>query len=186
MTDTERLATDRAYWDSVAPEGATHYDPEDMGAPWMMETTRNWMFYWGSKKEWVEYAQKAMLTRILARLVIRPDAPEEWDGTGLPPVGVECECWHQGISDRKEWVKCDVIGPYGDYVVCAPNGGGFYGFDVNELRPIRTPEQREQEALALSIQNAMECVTRRRLHDEDSFAMANILTVAGYRKADDK
>jgi len=91
MIDTERLATDRAYWDSVAPEGATHYDPEDMDAPWMMKTTRNWMFYWGSKKEWVEYAQKAMITRILARLVIRPDAPEEWDGTGLPPVGVECE-----------------------------------------------------------------------------------------------
>ena len=67
-----------------------------------------------------------------------------WDGIGLPPAGVECECWHQGISDRKHWVRCDVIGPYGDYVVCAPNCGGFYGFDANELRPIRTKEEQEQ------------------------------------------
>ena len=183
MTDTERLATDRAYWDEVAPEGATHYDPEDMGAPWMMETTRNWMFYWGSKKEWVEYAQKAMLTRILARLVIRPDAPEEWDGTGLPPVGVECECL---FNDG--WVKVLVLSVNGDEAwVRRPRGSHIVSEGLgNEFRPLRTPEQREQEALALSIQNAMECVTRRRLHDEDSFAVANILTVAGYRKADDK
>jgi len=39
--DTKRLAKDRAYWDEVAPEGATHYDPEDIGAPWMMETVPN-------------------------------------------------------------------------------------------------------------------------------------------------
>jgi len=149
--DTERLAKDRAYWDEVAPEGATHYDPEDIDAPWMMETAKNWMFYWGGKKEWVGYSQRAMLTRILARLVIRPDAPEEWDGTGLPPVGTECECWHQGVSDRKHWVKCDVIGPYGDYVICAPNGGGFYGFDANELRQVRTQAQRERDDLLTSI-----------------------------------
>ena len=192
--DTERLATDRAYWDSVAPEGATHYDPEDMGAPWMMETTRNWMFYWGSKKEWVEYAQKAMLTRILARLVIRPDAPEEWDGTGLPPVGVECE--YLTAPREGQWNFAPV---WENCVVKYASENGAFLLDGNrdeifmdsadydiQFRPIRTPEQREQEALALSIQNAMECVTRRRLHDEDSFAMANILTVAGYRKADDK
>ena len=143
--DTKRLAKDRAYWDEVAPEGATHYDPEDMYVPWMMETASNWMFYWGRKKEWVGYVQRAMPTRIIARLVIRPDAPEEWVGTGWPPVGTECECWHQGVSDRKHWVKCDVIGPYGDYVICAPNGGGFYGFDANELRQVRTQAQRERE-----------------------------------------
>ena len=192
--DTERLATDRAFWDSVAPEGATHYDPEDMATPWMMETTSNWMFYWGSKKEWVEYAQKAMLTRILARLVIRPDAPEEWDGTGLPPVGVECE--YLTAPREGQWNFAPV---WENCVVKYASENGAFLLDGNrdeifmdsadydiQFRPIRTPEQREQEALALSIQNAMECVTRRRLHDEDSFAMANILTVAGYRKADDK
>jgi len=89
--DTKRLAKDRAYWDGLAPEGATHYDPEDIDDPWMMETTSNWMFYWGSRKEWVGYARKTVLTGILARLVIRPDAQKEWDGTGLPPAGTECE-----------------------------------------------------------------------------------------------
>jgi len=86
IIDTKRLAKDRAYWDKVAPEGATHYDPEDMGAPWMRELESNWMFYWESKRGWVRYLQKAILARIVARLVIRPDAQEEWTGTGLPPV----------------------------------------------------------------------------------------------------
>ena len=178
--DTERLATDRVYWDSVAPEGATHYDPEDMGAPWMMETTSNWMFYWGRKKEWVGYAQKAILTRILARLVIRPTAREEWID-GLPPVGVECE-----VNDVDHgWISATVIAHDEDegVVVCKT----FYGYDgYGELRPIRTPEQREQEALALSIQNAFEGITRIKLHDEKALAIAGILMDQGYRKADDK
>ena len=141
MTDTERLATDRVYWDSVAPEGATHYDPEDMGAPWMKETTSNWMFYWGSKKEWVGYAQKAMLTRILARLVIRPTAREEWID-GLPPVGTECEANDVGHG----WISATVIAHDEDegVAVCKTD----YGYDgYGELRPLRTPEQRERQSV---------------------------------------
>jgi hypothetical protein len=72
---------------------------------------------------------------------------EEWNGEGVPPVGTECECFHRISTGKTNWVKCDVIGPYGDYVICAPNGGGFYGFDLNELRPIRTQAQREREEL---------------------------------------
>ena len=144
--DTERLATDRAFWDSVAPEGATHYDPEDMDAPWMMETTRNWMFYWGSKKEWVEHAQKAMLTRILARLVIRPDAPEEWDGTGLPPVGTECEVVIGALKPR---TVCFVgIKSSGSVVIETVDGElkSYHRSQVN-FRPIRSQAQREREDL---------------------------------------
>ena len=156
MIDTGRLATDRAYWDSVAPEGATHYDPEDMGAPWMMETTRNWMFYWGSKKEWVGYAQKAMLTRILARLVIRPTAREQWID-GLPPVGADQTVFIPSTaisasgaeSSDSRW---EVVAHHGDFaVVCVDEfgRGSYRAFMIlaGHCRPLRTPEQRERDAI---------------------------------------
>ena len=74
---------------------------------------------------------------------------EEWNGEGVPPVGTECECFHRISTGKTNWVKCDVIGPYGDYVICAPNGGGFYGFDLNELRSIHPQAQRERDEIII-------------------------------------
>ena len=141
--DTKRLAKDRAYWDEVAPEGAEVLI-DDVFVKWASRTELRFTGgTWGESL--APWSVKRYIASRLFEIVLRPDAPEEWDGTGLPPVGTECECWHQGVSDRKHWVKCDVIGPYGDYVICAPNGGGFYGFDANELRQVRTQAQRERE-----------------------------------------
>lgn len=85
--------------------------------------------------------------RLLTIDQILSDSPE-WDGKGLPPVGavVECLC-----PESKVWVKCDIIGPYGDYVVGAPSGGGFYGFDANELRPIRSDRDKAIDELVAVI-----------------------------------
>jgi hypothetical protein len=179
MTDTERLATDRAYWDEVAPEGAEAFINE-VFTMWLGSIEFSF-----DDGEWVKECISLPLSKyVMAEnftVIMRPEAPEEWDGTGLPPVGTECEA-----NDVDHgWISATVIAHDEDegVAVCKT----VYGYDgYGELRPIRTPEQREQEALAISIQNAMECVTRRKLHDEDSFAVANILTVAGYRKADDK
>ena len=144
--DIERLKVDAGYWDEVAPEGATHYDPEDMGAPWMMELESNWMFYWESKTEWVGYLQKAMLARIVARLVIRPDAQEEWTGTGRPPVGTECEA-----EDAEHgWILAIVIA-HDDaegVAVCKT----FYGYDgYSNFRPIRTQAQTDRTQLLTAL-----------------------------------
>ena len=173
--DIGRLATDRAYWDSVAPEGATHWDT-------MVGVFCNTDGWWNDELFYRDKFQEEWGTDRYTPRPVEP-AASEWDGTGLPPVGVECECL---FNDG--WVKVLVLSVNGDEAwVRRPRGSHIVSEGLgNEFRPLRTPEQREQEALALSIQNAMECVTRRRLHDEDSFAMANILTVAGYRKADDK
>ena len=185
--DIGRLATDRAYWDSVAPEGATHYDPEDMATPWMMETTSNWMFYWGSKKEWAVYAQKAMLTRILARLVIRPDAPEEWDGTDLPPVGVECEYLtapREGQGNfAPVWENC---------VVKYASENGAFLLDKNRdeifmdstdydirFRPLRTPEQRERQSV---IEQAFSKLSE--FHDADQ-VLGDLYDAGMLRKQED-
>ena len=151
--DAKRLAKDRAYWDEVAPEGATHYDPEDIDAPWMMETAKNWMFYWGGKKEWVGYSQRAMLTRILARLVIRPDAPEEWDGTGLPPVGTECEC--QIWDESWHAVEITAHARFGICIVKPGSSGEGYTGKDSKFRPIRTPDQRERDDVVAAAEDLM-------------------------------
>jgi len=150
IIDTKRLAKDRAYWDKVAPEGATHYDPEDMGAPWMRELESNWMFYWESKRGWVRYLQKAILARIVARLVIRPDAQEEWTGTGLPPVGTECEVV---IGAQKPRTVCFVGIKSSGSVVIENVDGEFASYHRSQVifRPIRTQAQRERDDLLTSI-----------------------------------
>lgn len=48
-----------------------------------------------------------------------------WDGEGLPPVGIDVEVFHEG-----RWVAAATVGEFGHHepcMVCAPNGGGFYG-----------------------------------------------------------
>ena len=171
IIDTKRLAKDRAYWDKVAPEGATHYDPEDMGAPWMRELESNWMFYWESKRGWVRYLQKAILARIVARLVIRPDAQEEWTGTGLPPVGEVC---------KYDWTESGffstaIVRYRGDKLIivsCEGSERVVYVEDAAEqLRPIRTHAQNEREeledllkgaiALDFSVQTMVSCIIAR-------------------------
>ena len=125
--DTKRLAADAAYWDELAiPEKAK----------WA--AIKN-----GSLVGWAWYSMgdESVLG---IEMIPRPQAPEtEWVD-GLPPAGSQCECYHTDLGGKKQWIGCDVVGPYGDYVICAPNGGGFYGFDAHELRPIRTPEQRQR------------------------------------------
>ena len=79
MTDTERLATDRAYWDSVAPEGATHYQPQQQ------------MFYKRNGKDnWRVYSNRWWKSPATSDSALWVKRPEQWID-GLPPVGVECE-----------------------------------------------------------------------------------------------
>ena len=178
MTDTGRLATDRAYWDSVAPEGAEAFI-DGVFTKW--DRGRELRF---NRPIWRESPAPGPVKKYLAsrlfEVVLRPTAREEWID-GLPPVGTECEA-----NDVDHgWISATVIA-YDEaegVAVCKT----VYGYDgYGELRPIRTPEQREQEALALSIQNAFEGITRIKLHDEKALAIAGILMDQGYRKADDK
>jgi len=123
-----------------APTEATHYDCN-------ADVFCNVNGWWSCKGKY--YAMSAHFDWNTPRYTPRPvePAPTAWDGEGVPPVGTECECFHRISAGKTNWVKCDVIGPYGDYVICAPNGGGFYGFDINELRPTRTQAQTERETL---------------------------------------
>ena len=69
-----------------------------------------------------------------------PGEQEQWDGEGLPPTGVECVVFHQG-----RWIRATTVGEFGyqkKCMVCAPRGGGFYGFYADEIRPLCTERER--------------------------------------------
>lgn len=91
-----------------------------------------------------------------------------WDGTGLPPVGCECEAIHRS-SDAWQQI-----------IVVAVNGGAVFGFwaagctpcalpiEVYQFRPLRTEAERAiDEMIRLS---------------GVSTGAAKILYDAGYRK----
>lgn len=138
---TQEQPKDPKWWDENAPKGATHAIFGDF-TRWLMLDHGIWRFWEGG---WWSRPSAKPAGEILARPT-KPPAPE-WNGEGLPPAGIQCECYHADLNGVKQWIECDVVGPYGDYVICAPNGGGFYGFDANELRPLRTKEQRERDEL---------------------------------------
>lgn len=71
---------------------------------------------------------------------------EQWDGTGLPPVGTECEF----LSNDTTWGKVVIIGYDGDRVVFKPSGETYYGIEPSErqiFRPLRTEREKAIEQI---------------------------------------
>ena len=136
--DTKRLAKDRAYWDEVAPEGATHIHAYSGGFfQWVkanLSGANN--YYWHNRfSEWEEKEGPRY-----GSLIACPKEPEKWND-GLPPVGVECE-----VDDVDQgWISAIVIG-YDDTegVVVCKTPYGYDGYDgYSNFRPLRMPEQCE-------------------------------------------
>lgn len=120
--DLKRLATDAAYWDEVAPEGASHW----------CTLHKKWIY----NPDWRDDCCIPRPTK--------PAAPE-WDGKGYPPVGCICECLF-----NDEWSKVAVLAHHGDESwVKRPRKTHIVSKGMgNEFRPIRTKEQRLRDELA--------------------------------------
>nr|DAK72463.1 MAG TPA: hypothetical protein [Caudoviricetes sp.] len=91
----------------------------------------------------------------------------DWDGTGLPPVG--CECERSWIGD--EWQQCEILFTSNQVVVVKLKGSGMedaYNIGDVTFRPLRTEAERAiDEMVRLS---------------GVSIGAAKILYDAGYRK----
>lgn len=77
---------------------------------------------------------------------------EQWDGTGLPPVGTECEF----LSNDTTWGKVVIIGYDGDRVVFKPSGETYYGIEPSErqiFRPLRTERDKAIEQMLSTVTN---------------------------------
>lgn len=118
---------------SKAPEGATHYNVE-CEYPWLKETPASYFKGDG----WIEYGGTSYkrATEHLGNAVKRHQG---WDGSGVPPVGTECEYL---FTNGEEWRKCDVVAHYFASVVAVDVlDGTATSLPAGLFRPIKTPEQ---------------------------------------------
>lgn len=78
----------------------------------------------------------------------------EWDGEGLPPVGLECE-W-LAIGDH-DWMKVKVLAYHEDEVWLQPLNGAqsFTVGNPDDFRPIRSEAERKREEAGLAIYHAI-------------------------------
>ena len=107
------------------PEGATHYYHSCSGYGWVKKepcaTGRDKSFIWDGGK-WVRGVVVSYVVKPIPK--IPTETPEEkgaldaikqveWDGEGLPPVGVECEiyCPVNPVSPDgdKHWAKTEIV-----------------------------------------------------------------------------
>lgn len=131
--DIERLKHDLDYWLQVAPEGATHYR-EESPCPWLRAEPLSYF----RKDQWVDYGTCHWGSGHIADAIPRPSPA--WDGSGLPPVGVECEALRKGTAC---WRSFRPVAYDGHYVFGYENGyPDAYRLDLHEFRPLKTEKER--------------------------------------------
>lgn len=165
---------------SKAPDGATHYN-EDCTWPWLKESPAS--YFVEDKKVWIEYSCTSNHKEHLNNAVKRP---QEWDGSGVPPVGMVCE---YRLNDGA-WFTCKITytlsGTDDCFVAWCEhlNSDQFLTFSSRryklQLRKIKTPEQiAAEERLQAIVEMCSD------IRDSD-FKTVAALYDAGYRKVEVK
>jgi len=124
-----------------APDQATHYDCS-------ADVFCTVDGYWSCKGKY--YHMPCQMAWGSERYTPRPVEPATtaWDGTGLPPVGMECEVV---IAAQKPRTVCFVgIKSSGSVVIETVDGElkSYHRSQVN-FRPVRTQAQREREEIII-------------------------------------
>lgn len=156
---------------SKAPEGATHYNAE-CTCPWLKETPPSYFDHW----DWIEYGPHAYENHF-SRAIKRP---QEWDGSGVPPVGTICEYLSKsGVSWG--WGKCEVVAYYyANVVVVDVLDNTADLVQPIMIRPIKTLEQLVEEERENVIADMYETVIKGVNIKYGVAALYN----AGYRKTE--
>ena len=159
-----------------APDGATHYNAT-CSCPWLKETPPSYF----CNGAWVEYNKFNKQATIHLRTTIkRPQEIEnkEWNGESIPPIGTVCEYYW---SEGDEWRKCEVVAYYLANVVAVDvfdSTAVCLHFGLSLLRPLRTPEQIEEEKRLQAIDEMNELILGWGVEKR----MLAVLYDAGYRK----
>lgn len=173
---------------STAPEGATHWEPRsyDFAEGWMRKDWDGWSYWSEGREVWV----RGVLTCDVsaereATFEARPQ--DTWDGQGLPPVGTEVEA-NFPVTDTTgthyHWrrVIVAVAGIPGAEREClvydAENTKPAW---VDELRPIRTPEQIAADERRKSILHLANLLIDSRGQCNE-YSQAEAIFDAGYRR----
>lgn len=144
---------------SKAPEGATHYQPENemLRAAWIkIQHGEHWFMIENLVEHQLKWVRFLGRFDHLGELI---PAPQAWNGSGQAPVGTACE--HR-TGPEMSWSKATVLA-YGDKKVFYRDQDGYewtrlYG-DI-EFRAIRTPEQIAAERRQQEIDEAFNLVNK--------------------------
>ena len=168
---------------SKAPEGATHYN-EECGYPWLKETPLSYFV----DGYWIEYVGTSY-KRGMTHLKNAVKRPQEWDGSGVPPVGTVCEY----LLNDGMWFTCKIV-----YVLSGTDDcfvawcdhlstDQFLTFSSRryklQLRKIKTPEQLAAEERLQAIDEMVDLAQRSGSIFKD---VMSALYDAGYRKTEVK
>jgi hypothetical protein len=140
----ERIGRDLAYWNKIAPEGATHLVDNRNFAKWI--DGREWN-YCREDQTWerisISYSVEKYNESIAFNIVAKPNQT-------LPPLSVECEFRNVGGTWRGRicvpiafdsnsghcWLKKDLS-------MCS----AIYITSEHEFRPLKSKEERDYEVL---------------------------------------
>ena len=142
--DIERLKADPAYWDEVAPEGATHCLPLFSPVTWYRRTSKGWQFWTCFSELWMH---TDILVHLLEGLILRP-SQTQWRGPedGLPPVGTVCEAKY-----AEDWHRCTVVAHLKDHrgmtdAVFQAEDDWYFHQRPEMFRPLKSDKERAVDA----------------------------------------
>jgi hypothetical protein len=140
--DLERLAVDLDYWNEVAPEGATHFMYSEKFVKWVDGVELS--FYVSSERKWKKSFCSWSLQQYIDcgdYMIAKPTklAAQEWDGEGLPPVGIICDVWHLKKTWRRAEIVAHVMSVEGEKAVWQLVDYSEWSGDLEDkFRPIRS------------------------------------------------
>lgn len=124
---------------SNIPEGATHTYTESSGTSFRKMSGSYWLGY--ASGDWI------ILNNPAPHCYVPIQADPEWDGEGLPPVGVEIEVKHKDATPewaRPDFYKTEIVAIGKQLVIFAAEANGCETvgkIEDYEFRPVRTPDQ---------------------------------------------
>jgi len=164
---------------SKAPEGATHYNAE-CEYPWLKEKPISYFDGDG----WIEYVGTSY-KRGMTHLKNAVKRHQEWDGSGIPPVGTVCE---YRLNEYGMWFTCKIVYVLSGSGVCFVAWCDHLGSDQFltfssdryklQLRKIKTPEQIAAEERLQTIEEMCDVIR------ESDLKTVTALYDAGYRKVE--
>ena len=102
-----------------------------------------------------------------------PEAPQEWNGEGLPPVGAECVMSYDGNN----WVECVINYSSEHTVVCTNESGIELVYSIKDIvmfRPLKTQQEKDREAFVGSVKQLLP------KSDDDDLILAGKLFELGF------
>jgi hypothetical protein len=164
--DLDRLAVDADYWNEMAPEGATHFMYSEKFVKWVDGVELS--FYVSSERKWKKSFCSWSLQQYIDcgnYMIAKPTKPaaQEYDGTGLPPVGAGQTVFvpfmamslRASANTESTW---SVIAHHSGMAVVVINECGQGKLTVailseKECRPVVSQAERERKELATFLED---------------------------------